>query len=236
MHSKDTLYAPTFSPMAEFAALRHTLRLPRFWRRDIPSLPRGSETIICIPGYRAGDWATRYLRSSLSRLGHQVHGWGLGKNHGRIGALLPPLQTLLQSLGPEPITLVGWSLGGGIARELARRHPNLVAHVVTLGTPVVGGPKYTATAASYLKRGMDLDRMAAKQRSREAQPVPVPLTVIYSENDRFVCPAASIDSVNSHAVHHVVNCSHTGLVLAPEVHQLIALVVHQPPASPTSAG
>jgi dienelactone hydrolase len=177
---------------------------------------------MCLPGYRAGDWATTYLRSTLSRLGHHVSGWGIGMNHGHIGSLLPPLEDRLQHVGPTPITLVGWSLGGGIARELARRHPTRVAHVITLGTPVIGGPKYTATAHTYLKQGMDLEKMAEKQRTREQVPIPVPLTVIYSERDEFVCPAASVDVINAHAVHHVVNCSHTGLILAPEVHRLVA--------------
>ena len=84
------------------------------------------------------------------------------------------------------MVLVGWSLGGFIAREYAREHPQHVRQVITLGSPVIGGPRYTATARWYASQGFDLDELEQAVAARYANPLTVPITAIYSRRDGVV--------------------------------------------------
>jgi pimeloyl-ACP methyl ester carboxylesterase len=71
-----------------------------------------------------------------------------------------------------PVTLIGWSLGGVIVREVARDHPDLVRELITLGTPVLGGPKYTRVGALFGKReSIDLDRLEQEIHERNLRPI-----------------------------------------------------------------
>jgi pimeloyl-ACP methyl ester carboxylesterase len=105
-----------------------------------------------LPGFGAGDGSTLVLRRYLRFLGYSVRGWSLGVNAGDVRALMPRVLERVERLAErvrEPVALVGWSLGGVLAREVARESPGLVRRVITLGSPIVGGPKYTAAARFY---------------------------------------------------------------------------------------
>ena len=121
-----------------------------------------------------------------------------------------------QALG-RPLTLVGWSLGGYIAREVARDLPDLIERVITLGTPVIGGPKFTLVAGYFRRRGMDLDWIEQEILKREARPITQPITAIYSKTDAVVGWQAAIDRFNPHVRHIEVNTSHSGIVFNPNV-------------------
>jgi len=119
-------------------------------------------TAILLPGFGAGPRSMRVMESFLRRRGHRVRDWGLGPNNGdarRLRALLQPIVEESIAAHGEPVVLVGWSLGGYIAREYAREHPEGVRRIVTLGSPVIGGPRYTATAERYRSQGHDLDEI-----------------------------------------------------------------------------
>ena len=114
------------------------------------SMPRGDgHVVVDIPGWRAPEVSGLPLRRYLAWLGYDAHGWGLGTNTGNPARdarlLTATVEELAQSSG-RAVSLVGWSLGGVIAREVARRRPDLVRGVVTYGTPVVGGPTHTSVA------------------------------------------------------------------------------------------
>jgi len=162
------------------------------------------------------------LRRTLSGLGHRALPWKHGLNRGRLSVLVNALLAEFEQYQDTKIHLVGWSLGGLVARQVARLAPHRIAQVITLGTPVQGGPKYTAVVGVYRKKGYDLESLAAAHKRREAIPIPVPITAIYSRNDHFVCPAACIDSEGSHVHHIELQCSHTGLVIHPAAHTAIA--------------
>src|SRR5918994_1198575 len=120
--------------------------------RGLVTAPRGSAPVVVLPGFRADDLSTFPLRSFLRGLGHEVEGWGLGRNGGHVQSLLPKVARRVRALhesGGRPVHLIGQSLGGVLAREIARDHPAAVAQVLTLGTPVVGGPAYTALHRRY---------------------------------------------------------------------------------------
>ena len=95
------------------------------------------------------------------------------------------------------MALVGWSLGGVVARELARLRPDLVRAVVTLGTPVVGGVRYVAVSYPWRRRGYDLDDHRALATEAARVPIRVPVTAIWSRRDGIVCGAACVDRDDS---------------------------------------
>jgi pimeloyl-ACP methyl ester carboxylesterase len=218
------------------------LELPRLLLR-FPSLarePRGDgSTVLVLPGYGASDASTRVLQAYLRLLGYRPQGWGLGRNGGDVPRLLPRVLERLAALTSAadrngcggnggsttpatPIALIGWSLGGYIAREAARERPELVRRVITLGSPVIGGPKYTTVAHRYRRQGVDLDRIEASIAARDATPLRTPVTAVYSRNDRVVAWRACIDSVNSGVEHVEVTTTHVGLGFSPEVFEIIA--------------
>lgn len=207
----SALYTPRPRLLSELSAVGDLARLPLFWA-SLRRLPKGSQTVLVLPGFMTTDASTWVLRRTLSALGHAVHGWGLGRNRGQVGQLVERLTpTLIALARPRPVHLVGWSLGGFIARELARDLPQHVAQVITLGTPVVGGPKYTAAAPAYIKRGFDVDALAARTAARAAErPLEVPVHALYSERDSIVCPAACIDPRPGQTTHIHMRCSHAG--------------------------
>jgi pimeloyl-ACP methyl ester carboxylesterase len=209
--------------------------------------------IIVMPGFGADDRATWPLRRYLSKLGHHAEGWGLGLNRAGVdiphtqddlspgwaiervadyrneGSVPMLCDRMVQrarerhaALG-APLTLIGWSLGGVVAREVARDLPEMVEEVITLGTPVQGGPKYTRAAPFFRGRGMDLDWIEREVHKRDrSRPLTAPVTVIASPSDAVVGHAATRDH-HSHNVRHLdVDAAHLGLVFNPTVWRMIA--------------
>ncbi|MGH7930778.1 MAG: esterase/lipase family protein, partial [Candidatus Binatia bacterium] len=177
------------SPAGLLREARGFLEFPRLLFRvvDLALQPRGhGQPILVLPGYGAGDGSTAILKSYLRVLGYRVSGWHLGRNSGNVPDLLPRVLKRLLSMhrrSQERVRLIGWSLGGFIARELARERPDLVHQVITLGTPVVGGPKYTLLAERLRRRGIDLDAMEAEIASRNAILLQTRVTALYSRGD-----------------------------------------------------
>lgn len=196
-------------------------RAPRLRRQ-----PRGhGEPVLVAPGFGASDASTALLRGYLSRLGYDVSGWGLGRNTGDVAALLPQLIGRVADRAErsgQPVRLVGWSLGGYLAREVARERPDLVHCVVTLGSPVVGGPKYTTVGEIYRRQGIDLDHVERVVDARAEVPIEVPVTAIYSKADRIVAWQACIDERSPLVEHVEVRSTHLGLGISPEVFEAVA--------------
>ena len=108
--------------------------------------------MIVLPGLGASNASTILLRSYLSWLGYNVQGWSQGRNHGGVQTLLPLVTREVKEIynqSGSKVHIIGWSLGGVIAREVARDFPEIVQQVVTMGSPVVGGPKYTSFGELY---------------------------------------------------------------------------------------
>lgn len=210
---------------AEVRGLLEPLRLVL----KAPSLaagPKGSgEPVLVLPGFGTSDRATWPIRRYLKFLGYDVRGWGLGRNHGHVGRLLPRVLEQAETWAGEagqPLRLVGWSLGGYIGREAARERPDLVRQVITLGSPVVGGPKYTASAPAYRKSGFDVDEIEAIVADRERIPLEVPVVAIYSRKDGVVAWEACIDRVNPLTHHVEVRARHFSMGFNPESLRILA--------------
>ncbi len=181
--------------------------------------------VVVFPGFSAGDLSTFVIRRTLQNAGYRVHRWRLGVNRGDVPALIPKVVSRAEGLYEgygEPVSLVGWSLGGVLAREVARERPEIVRGVVTLGSPVVGGPKYTRAARFYERvLGEDLDAIERAVEARNQIPITVPLTAIYSKRDTVVKWEACIDHYNAQCEHIEVDASHLSLGFDPRVLKLV---------------
>ncbi|WP_188109622.1 esterase/lipase family protein [Pseudohalioglobus sediminis] len=179
---------------------------------------------ILIPGWKAPEASMGPLRFFLRRRGCDARHWGLGVNRGDperdSERLVASVHNLSQELG-KPLALIGWSLGGVIAREVARECPEAVSQVITYGTPVIGGPTFTPAASSYGKD--ECRRISAKITELDAaSPISVPLTVIFSRRDGVVSWPACIDRSSLQVVHYEVESTHLSMGLDPSVWTLVA--------------
>lgn len=222
----ELIQAPSRSGLVREA--RGILEFPRLLFR-LPALARqprgGGEPVLVVPGYGAGDVSTLILQSYLRFLGYRVRGVGQrakpGDVPGRLVRVLKILLSFAHKTG-KPVRIVGWSLGGYLAREAARERPDLVQQVITLGTPVVGGPKYTVFARRLRHRGIDVDAIEAEIESRNRTSLTTPVTAIYSRADAMVAWEACIDRHGLDVEHIEVRTTHLGFGYSPEVYQIIA--------------
>lgn len=223
-------YGP-IAPPGRMDALRE-LRLPvdalrwaTSWLATRTVRAERPRTVLLLPGFGAGPASMRVMEAFLRRRGHRVRDWGLGRNTGdvrKFRALLAGVVDEAAGASQECVVLVGWSLGGYIAREYAREHPRQVRRVVTLGSPVVGGPRYTATARWYRSQGHDLDALERAVADRYAIPLRVPVTAIYSRRDGIVAWQACVDRWSPDVRHVEVRETHIGLGFAPRVLATVA--------------
>jgi pimeloyl-ACP methyl ester carboxylesterase len=184
-------------------------------------------SVIVFPGLSAGDASTLPLRGFLQRLGYDVSGWNQGINFGpRAGILQAAKQQVLDTceLSGNKVSLLGWSLGGIYARELAKELPACVRGVITLGTPFSGSHNSTNAWRLYqLTSGRDIQR-EMDQFDLPAAP-PVPTTSIYSRSDGVVAWTASLQQAcarNPQTENLEVFASHLGLGLNPSAWWAVA--------------
>jgi pimeloyl-ACP methyl ester carboxylesterase len=164
------------------------------------------------------------VRHYLRRLGYDARGWGLGANTGDpkrdVERLAGRVLSLVDSTG-TPASLLGWSLGGVIAREVARRHPDAVRRVITYGTPVTGGAGHTTIGrATGQQPGSDPDRVA--RRLDADAPITVPLTVLFSRRDGVVAWQACLDHRSPNVEHVEVGSTHLSMGVDPDVWAVVA--------------
>jgi pimeloyl-ACP methyl ester carboxylesterase len=211
--------------LAELRGLLEPLRLV-LKAPSLASGPRGTgQPVLVLPGFGTSDRATWPIRRYLRFLGYDVRGWGLGRNTGNVGRLLPRVLRIVETRVTEtgmPLRIVGWSLGGTIGREVARERPDLVSQVITLGSPVVGGPKYTASAPAYRRRGYNVDEIENVVAARDEKPLQVPVVAIYSRRDGIVAWEACLDRVNPRTRHVEVRARHLTMGLNPESLRILA--------------
>lgn len=202
------------------AALRLVAATPR-----LLDAPRGDGHIVVdIPGWKAPELSGAPLRAYLRRLGYDARGWGFGTNTGDprrdVARLTRHVLELVEESG-APASLVGWSLGGVIAREVARAEPQAVRQVMTYGTPVVGGARFTAVARAY-SRASSVAADKLSTRLDTESPIQVPLTAVFTRRDGIVAWQACIDRFSPTVEHVEVSSTHIGMGFDPDVWAIVA--------------
>ncbi len=194
-----------------------TLLPPRFGESGLGNGRR----VMVIPGFLASDQTTIVLRRALQAAGFEVHGWGLGTNWGARSDLLERMEAQLDSISAEqPASLVGWSLGGIYARELAKRQPEKVARVITLGSPFSGDLRANNAWRLYeLVNRHKVDNPPLEVRIGEKPPVPT--IALWSRSDGIVAPASARGAAGECDRSVEVSCSHMGFATAPCVIQAV---------------
>jgi pimeloyl-ACP methyl ester carboxylesterase len=196
-------------------------------RRTLKKIaPRGDgHAVMILPGFMGGDGYNRTFRRFLSGLDYAVHGWGQGRNLGPRDGVLDALQIRLLDLAERyegPVSLVGHSLGGIFARELARMYPDHVRQVISLGSPF-GEGRMTASIPARLFTALNPpDELPIDQDVLSHAP-PVPTTAIYSKYDGIV-NWRTTNQQRGHAMTQSieVRSSHCGMTFNPAVWLLVA--------------
>ena len=190
--------------------------------------------VVVYPGLGAGAITTAHLRHFLRDCGFEPHDWGGGINTGPGGDIDDWLAVFvdrvreLHALHGRKASLVGWSLGGVYAREIAKRCPESVRQVITLGTPFGAMSSANHARTIYRMLGGDTSRLTPQLEARLRECPPVPTTSIFSKADGVVCwrgciekPSASVENVEVHA-------SHLGMAVHPDVLRIVADRLAQP--------
>ncbi|MGH9133176.1 MAG: esterase/lipase family protein, partial [Ilumatobacteraceae bacterium] len=200
---------------------RELFRLP-LHAASLRRLPRGTgRPVLLLPGLGATDVSLLALGRFLRRLGHDARPLGLGRITADVAGTVPlVIERAHHVAGGDTVALVGQSLGGVLAREAVRQQPHLVRRLITFGSPVVGGPEYTATRNRYT--AAERDEIHRRIEERSQIPLPVPITAIWSANDGIVSTAASIDRRHAAVEHVEVTSSHLGMGFDPDVWRVVA--------------
>jgi pimeloyl-ACP methyl ester carboxylesterase len=196
----------------------------------LPSFPKGDRhPILVLPGFMASDVSTIVLRNFLNGLGYQAFPWKLGRNFAdfeeKEAQMILKLRQMHREYGRK-VSLIGWSLGGIYARELAKAEPDLVRQVITLGSPFRGIKEDSNASWIYEwisgKKVKDIDK-ALVERVAAPPPANVPLTAIFTRTDGIVSWKCCIEPDESDSIENIeVLGSHCGLGHNPMVLMHIA--------------
>ncbi|GAA4052844.1 esterase/lipase family protein [Parerythrobacter jejuensis] len=197
-------------------------------------LPKGDgHGVLVLPGFMASDSSTRPLRSLLKQLGYETSGWGLGRNvrvdEARIEAMADCVNELYERTGHKKVSLVGWSLGGVFARELAKMMPEKVRLVISLGSPISDDRNHTNARRlfEYLN-GKEPEVMKGGNFQKLAEAPPVPTTSMLTKTDGVVHWRGSIQAEADQTENIEVYASHCGMGANPSVAFAIADRLAQP--------
>jgi pimeloyl-ACP methyl ester carboxylesterase len=201
----------------------------------------GKSPVMTLPGFTGPEFSMQPLNNFLNANGYIAQSWGLGTNRGirnmehmeNLSALLGTRVRQIADEHGRPVSLIGQSLGGVFARELARRFPKEVDRVITLGSPAhFGEAPNTVNAmvarvmALYTGRAVDdlLEEVSDLDFDISEPPAGVPLVSIYSLYDG-VAPAATTkiparflrDTKGVPRENIEIVCSHCGMGVNPLV-------------------
>ncbi len=184
--------------------------------------PADGPKLMVIPGFLATDRTTLGLQRALAEAGYRVTGWGLGLNRGVTERIVDDVAAAVERFGAgEKVVLVGWSLGGVYARVVAQERPELVAKVVTLGSPFSGDRRRNNNVwrlyefvAGHPVNSPPIDKDPAVKP-------PVPTLAIWSRRDGIVSPAGARGTRGERDAELELDCSHMGFAVSSKAYPKI---------------
>lgn len=196
-------------------------------RRLLKRLPKGDgHPVIFFPGFVASDRSTKPMRQLLEELGYDTYGWGLGRNLKFNAVREAKMNLLLEKVyktHDRKVSLVGWSLGGVFAREVAKSNPHMVRSVISLGSPISGDMEHSNAGRLYEFFNGKPDKTMEARLSTIAEAPPVPTTSIYTKTDGVVAWKGSIQRPGKTPSENIcVPASHIGLGVNPLVMYALA--------------
>jgi pimeloyl-ACP methyl ester carboxylesterase len=204
---------------------RAMLELGLFYaaRPLLAALPKGDgHAVMTLPGFMASNSSTVPMRGVLRDLGYDAHGWDSGRNVRVDNALIARLESQLArlyKLSGRKVSLIGWSLGGVLARELAKIHPDKVRLVISLGSPITDDRNHTHARRLFeMLNGREPEAMQGGRFRRLDEAPPVPTTSIFTKTDGIVHWRGSVQEAGAHPSENIeVHASHCGLGVNPSV-------------------
>jgi len=195
--------------------------------------PRGDgHPVLVLPGLIASDVSTGPLRAFLRGKGYQVSGWQQGRNLGLREGVQDEMVDLLvrmNNTSRRKVSLVGWSLGGLYARQLAKMMPERVRSVITLGSPFAGSPRSTNAWRVYeMASGRRADEEDPRFGGALSVPPPVPTTAIFSRTDGICAWQGCVEKTSAQSESIEVESSHCGMGHHPAAVYAVADRLAQP--------
>jgi pimeloyl-ACP methyl ester carboxylesterase len=185
------------------------------------------QPILVIPGLLGSDFSTGMLRKFLEKNDYEAYTWNRGRNLGNIKDLdfLTERIKELQQKHQQKIILIGWSLGGVYARELAKRNPELVKQIITLGSPFAAleAPNHAKWVFDLFNNIEDIEKSF---RDQIPNPAPIPTTAIYSKSDGIVPWQACMEVPTATHNNIEVNSAHLGFCINTQVFTTLVSVLN----------
>ena len=199
----------------------------RLWRGFGHSRPRGPEQgppALVIPGFLTSDRSALELRKALAENGFRVYPWGLGINKGAYKELFEALVARVNEIyDGRKILLVGWSLGGLFAREIARQMPEKIRAVVTLGSPISCDLRENNVWRVY--EWITGHRVSQTPVQRICEKPPVPSLAIWSKKDGLIPPRAARGTEFERDAEVELSCTHMAFGLSYVTTRQVAHVI-----------
>lgn len=177
------------------------------------------QVVMLLPGFATHPMRMRYLARQLESAGHVVKGWGQGFNWGPDEQRFEALEARLTDIHVRhgrPVVLIGWSLGGLFARELAKRQPGNVAKVISMGSPFSGSPRANNVWRAYqFITGHSVD--APPIKAELAVKPPVETVALWSANDGMIAPRCAAGRAGERDRAIPLRCTHLGFTYDPQV-------------------
>ncbi len=194
----------------------------------IKSYPGDGSPVLFLPGMFSSDKRTKMLRRVIGNAGYSAFGWELGRNmpH-RTSMILDLIDRRMDAIEAEAkgaVTIIGWSLGGLIAREYAKAAPERVAAVITMGSPFSGNPRFNNAWKLYELFARHKVEASPFAHDLATKP-PVHTTAIWSAQDGVIPPRAARGLAHERDEAIEVRCGHLGYVCAPDALETILKVL-----------
>ena len=188
-------------------------------RRTAIPPAQNPQLVMILPGFATHPIRMRYLARQLEEAGHRTKRWGLGFNWGADPERFDFLEQRLVELSERhrrEVVLLGWSLGGLYARELAKRQPHKVAKVITMGSPFSGSPRANNAWRVYqFITGHSVD--APPIKAELAVKPPVETVALWSANDGMIAPRCAAGRAGERDRAIPLRCTHLGFTYDPQV-------------------